>query len=95
MKRILNPPPIELEVQDLDGNTKIFKLSKITSKMKKELLETDKLVGDPLADILQVQMRVFFGGKKEDYVNYDMRVLAAVIDHISEEMRNPIKPIQS
>lgn len=90
MQKILNLPPIEVEIEDLDGN-----IIKLTARKlpAEEANKINKIVDNqsPVGDKATEQMAVIFGGKKEDYANIDIRVLNGAINYFNTQFSNPTK----
>ncbi len=91
MKEFFEPQPIEIKIKKLDGSEVILKLERITSEMLKKINNIgNRESGDILEEELSlVEMSIFFGGKPEDYKDYDIRIINNVISYISGEIGNP------
>lgn len=87
--KFLNPRKIEVEVQKLDGSSTHLECERITAEM---VQQTNKAASeaerDPAGSLCR-QMMIFFGGSKDDYREYDARVLMQVIRWMTEQIRNP------
>lgn len=89
MKRYSNVPnPIQFEIQDLNGEYKVITAKSLSINDMQELTKMDK-DKDPF-ESMKKQMAFVFGGKPEDYKNYDTRIIKQVILDYSSELQNPI-----
>lgn len=102
MKRYENPPAIEFEIMDIKGDVKKITARNMTSKdglkMDALITEHERLVEASLNDktinsgsLANKQMAFIFGGKEEDYENYNVKIIASVLKDFTEEMKNPLK----
>jgi hypothetical protein len=90
MEKILMPPPIEITIQDIDGNDMFLSARSISRKTMREITSIAK--SDKSEDMLHEQMAVFFGGKAEDYDNVDFRVIKKVLEKVTEEIQGKSNP---
>lgn len=90
MEKILMPPPIQVEIQDIEGNSVILTAKSIS---RKTLIGINKAVEEYKSeDMLNQQMVVIFGGKPEDYDNIDIRVIKNVLQRVTEEITGKANP---
>ena len=93
MKKIINPPAIEIEVVDRTGNIHLLKARVMTTSEIDEMgkmaerLNTGQV---STGSILEQQMAFIFGGKAEDYRIFDFRVIKAALNYFNEEISNPL-----
>lgn len=93
MKRFENPPPIEIEIMDLDGNVKRLKARNMSSKDAEGMaVIMETFAKDNKTSVANRQMAFIFGGEEKDYENYDMRIITAALNYFTEEMNSPLKP---
>ena len=90
MHEILNLPPIQVKVQDLEKNEIILTAKSLTAKDISELNKITLKESDP-GIILKKQMVVIFGGKDEDYDNFDIRTLKGTLEYFNKDVQNPTK----
>ena len=91
MKEFLNPEPIEMEVQDKDGNKHIFTLRAMTPSDMDSLNE----VGESLRNVenkkpgttLRKQLVLMFGKEEDFYNNFNIKVLNNVMDYVTEQLK--------
>jgi hypothetical protein len=89
MEKILMPPPIEIEIQDIDGKSIVLVAKSISRKTMSEI--TKAAQGDS-SDALNNQMAVLFGGQMSDYDNVDIRVIKRVLERVTEEITGKANP---
>jgi hypothetical protein len=89
MEKILMPPPIETEIQDIDGKSIVLVAKSISRKTMSEI--TKAAQGDS-SDALNNQMAVLFGGQMSDYDNVDIRVIKKVLERVTEEITGKANP---
>ena len=87
--QFMNPKPIGVSVQKLDGNVVELECPKITTDMVKSTQDAAKHADKDAGGALCEQMAIFFGGKKDDYKVFDARVIKRVIEWMSEQFKNP------
>jgi len=90
MHEILNLPPIQVKVQDLEKNEIILTAKSLTAKDISELNKITLKESDP-GIILKKQMVVVFGGKDEDYDNFEIRTLKWTLEYFNKDVLNPTK----
>ena len=90
MHEILNLPPIQVKVQDLEKNEIILTAKSLTAKNISELNKITLQESDP-GIILKKQMVVLFGGEIEDYERFDIRTLKGTLEYFNQSMSNPTK----
>lgn len=84
------PPPIQVEIQDIEGNSVILTAKSIS---RKTLIGINQAVSDYKSeDMLNQQMVVIFGGKPDDYDNIDLRVIKNVLQRVTEEITGKANP---
>jgi hypothetical protein len=85
---------IEIEVVDINGNSKILKSQYITIKGMSDAYEINRDEKLNPFDKVALQVARYFGGTKEDYEIYDIDTLTQVINAYSEESskNSPTKP---
>lgn len=90
--KIINPPPIEIQITDLDG-----KEHKLTAKLVvtvKNLTEVGKVFDDaealPPPERHPYLMSKIYGGEAEFYKNFELRALKAAVNHFNQCNANPI-----
>lgn len=92
MIKILQPEEIEFEVEDMEKEKHVLKLTTIPSETLLGIIES---ISDEnlktRADVLCKQMVAVFGGQTKDYKKFDVRVLNQVLSHVTKEIQNPIK----
>jgi hypothetical protein len=89
--KIINPPEIIIEITDLAGQSHKLTGRRITRKNVKEF---NKIFGEETAkktveDQLPYQMAWVFGGRTEDYFEYDTRALKLAVQYYASEIQNP------
>ena len=95
MKRYSNEiAPIEFEMQDLKGNWKSFKVRQLNAVEMQKIHEMETAENQKPFDRMREEMAIFCGGKAEDYIKYDIRMLKQVINDIGVELRNPLPTAQ-
>ena len=95
MKRYSNElEPIQVELEDLNGKKKIFNVKKMNAVDMQKMHELEMKKDDKIFDRMREELAMFLGGKPEDYINYDIRMIKQVILDISQELRNPIPTVQ-
>ena len=88
--KILNLPPITVEIEDIRGNIVKLVAKTISAKQANkinEVLDSKAPIGDKLLE----QMVIVFGGKTKDYEIFDVRVLQRALDYFVQQMQNPTK----
>lgn len=96
MPDFLNPKPIEINIETLQGVKNTLVLKNVTDEMINEI---DSVLLNPangvkeltITERLREQMRIIFGGRAEDYANYDIRVLKDVLNFVNQQIANPTK----
>lgn len=86
-KKIVNPPPIIVEVEDLNGQAHVLKAKTVTTENTDEFIQL--VAKTPIGESIVAQAMWIFGGDKEFYRNFDLRVIKAAITSFSEQMQNP------
>jgi hypothetical protein len=87
--KFVQPKPIEVEVQKMDGSMVKLQCPRITADMMHAIGEASKLADKNADRALCMQMAIFFGGEHKDYREYDTRVVTQVIMWMTEQIRNP------
>jgi hypothetical protein len=87
-KKILNPPPIEIDVVDIDGNEHLWKARTVTSANMQEMFEAIAKADTSKQTLAQCMW--LFGGEEKDYENFDIRTLRAACKYFNEELIRPI-----
>lgn len=90
--RIMNPEPIQVEVQDLKGQVINLTVKTVTTKLMQDLTDTGSaLHKDPVGTLMK-QLSLLFGDEV-DYSNFDMRVLRDAMSYCMSQVQtpNPIK----
>jgi hypothetical protein len=91
MKKISKPEPIEFEIEDCNGNTKILSCKTVTNEMYEKISQCYK--EDKNAFVVnREQMAIIFGGVESDYLQFDQRQIKAVLNGFNEIMSGPIQP---
>jgi len=87
VKRIVNLPPIEIEVQRVDGQ---FVTLKARNMKIDEYIKIDEFdLGEDKKMILPNKLAYIFGGKPEDYFVFDARTAISIFNTFLTEIRNP------
>lgn len=92
-KRIINPPAFEIEIENLEGKAVLLRARHFT---KQDYVEFVKLsegvtVENSMEKLIE-QASFIFGGSRADYEKYDIRVVRALIDSFTEDLRRPLTP---
>lgn len=87
--KFVNPRRIEITVEKLDGSSAKLSCEHITTEMVREIGKAAETAERDGAKALCQQMATFFGGKHEDYKEYDARVITQVIRWMTEQIKNP------
>jgi len=90
MEKILMPPPIEIEIQDIDGKSIVLVVKSVSRKTMSEIDAIAK--GEKSSDMLNQQMVTLFGGQISDYDNVDIRVIKRVLERVTEEITGKANP---
>lgn len=90
MKKFIDDyKPIEIELEDSEGNKAVIKSKKTTLKMIKEI---EKLEAEnKTVDVATKLLSMVFGGKPEDYERYSIPLLLDVINYWRDQIQNPTK----
>lgn len=86
--------PIQVELEDLDGNKKVFTVKQLSAVDMQKIHELEIKKDDKIFDRMREEVAMFFGGDPKDFVRYDVRMLKQVILDISTELRNPLPKVQ-
>jgi len=86
-KKIVNPPPITVEVEDLKGQAHILTARTVTPDNTGEFIQIVEKT--PTGESIMAQAIWIFGEDKEFFKNFDLRVIKAAITSFSEQMQNP------
>lgn len=86
---------IEVEVQNLKGEYKVLTAKTLTANDMQKIVDVSIDDSIKAFDKMKIQMSMFFGGKEEDYNNYDVRILRAVINDLQVDLQNPTPVTQS
>jgi hypothetical protein len=91
-KKITAPKKIEIEATALDGSIKHYECETITNETHEKLSEIDEQLSSKKLNsgkALRMQCATFFGGDESDYLCHDIRVLAQIINFMTEQITNP------
>ena len=88
--KIIEPAPIQVELTDLDGKKHTLTARPMTRDRFKGLAVVASDVAKmPVEDQVAATVSYIYGGKKEDYFNFDIRSLKAAMEYFNKELANP------
>lgn len=92
MAKILNPKPLVLELEDLDGKLVTFTSVPVRANVTDGIAQTsvEEATKTPRASI-QKQLAFIFGVEPKDFDNFSTLVLMAAVREFTEYIKTPIK----
>ena len=91
-----NLEPLQIELINRKGEKKVLTSRFLTPKALQKCDEIFRKRKPDESDIFEVickQIAYLFGGKPEDYEDFSYQVLKGIMDHVKEEMLNPLDQV--